>query len=145
MEQKVQRCDTLSKNPYGFLDKVSHPLCFLDEVESMTTHRQTTGQHDDSPTVFFHRQPTHALTDTTSHRHNFKFFLKNHWLTRPHSPTVTIPGKWMKENLSVNHKVSLFIKAHKKIPSVWTMVVIFGCLNFMFLTNSVGTFPSHMI
>ena len=27
--------------------------------ESMTSHRQTTGRHDDSPTVFFHWQPTH--------------------------------------------------------------------------------------
>ena len=29
------------------------------KFESMTTHRQTTGRHDVSPTVFFHRQPTH--------------------------------------------------------------------------------------
>ena len=26
--------------------------------ESMTTHRQTTGRHDNSPTAIFHRQPT---------------------------------------------------------------------------------------
>ena len=35
--------------------------------ESMTTHRQTTGRHDNSATALFHRQPTR--------RHD-------HWLTR---------------------------------------------------------------
>ena len=66
---------------------------------------------------------TWPLTDTTSHRHNLKKKnLKNHRLTRRHSPTVTIPGKWMKENLSVNHKISLFVKADKKIPSVGIII-----------------------
>ena len=47
---------------------------------------------------------TRPLTDMTSHRQNFQ---KTHRLTRQHSPTVTIPGKWMKENRSINHKVYL--------------------------------------
>ena len=29
-------------------------------TESMTSHRQTTGQHDHSLTMFIHRQPTHS-------------------------------------------------------------------------------------
>ena len=68
------------------------------KFESKTTHRQTTGRHDDSPTVFF---TDSRLTDTTTDRHDktqtqFKKKIKkkkNHRLTRRHSPTVTIPGK----------------------------------------------------
>ena len=39
------------------------------------THRQTTGRHDDSPTVFFSPTadlPTRPVTDTTSHRQKLK-------------------------------------------------------------------------
>ena len=33
--------------------------CQVTLNESMTTHRQTTGRHDNSPTANIHRQPTH--------------------------------------------------------------------------------------
>ena len=50
------------------------------------------------------------LTDTTIDQHDksqTKLKKNTHWLTRRHSPTVTIPGKWMNENCSVNHEVYL--------------------------------------
>ena len=65
------------------------------------THQQTTGRHDDSPTVFFYRQATHRQA---THRHDhwptqqvtdtvFKILKTTHQLTRRHSLIVTIRGK----------------------------------------------------
>ena len=47
----------------------------------MTTHRQTTGRHDNSATALFHRKPTR--------RHDKTIFLKTH----RHSPTETFLEK----------------------------------------------------
>ena len=76
-------------------DTAIHPQCFFTDSRL--------NRHD--------HWPTRQVTDTI-------FLKKSHRLTRRTSPTVTIPGKWMKENRSDNHKVSLFVKADKKIPSV---------------------------
>ena len=56
-------------------------------------HRQTTHRHDHWPT----RQVTDKIVDNVE---------KTNRLTRRHSPTVTIPGKWMKIKRSVNRIVS---------------------------------------
>ena len=138
----------------------------------MTTHRQTTGRHDNSPTA---DSPPQLLTNTTSDRQNCKQFKKTQRLSRRHSPTVYYSWKmngrkwfcpvadpegvrgvrsnpplrpnyfifmgnykktWVNwsnrtplSNLnplsknpgsapgSVNHIVSLFVKADKKIPN----------------------------
>ena len=63
-------------------------------VESMTTHRQTTGRHDDSPTA---DSPTWPLTDTTSHRQNFFFFFKlTDSLADTHWQLLFLENKWKK-------------------------------------------------
>ena len=61
------------KHLFNHLDKNVILTNLNHVVESMTTHRQTTDRHNDSPTVFFHRQPTH--------RHD-------HWLTRQVTDTI---------------------------------------------------------
>ena len=74
------------------------------QLADTTIHRQPTHRHDHLTT----RQVTDKivnllkkLTDSLANIHR----------------QCTIPGKWMEENGSVNHIVSLFVKADKKIPN----------------------------
>ena len=83
------------------------PLFYL--MDETNLWQLTDRQLADMKTCFF----TDSWLDTTSDRQNFFFLFLN---SRTHSPTVTNPRKWMKKNCSVNHKVSFFIKADKKIP-----------------------------
>ena len=50
---------TPNDNPLIIIAVVNTGVISLDWFyESMTTHRQTTGRHDNSATTPFHRQPT---------------------------------------------------------------------------------------
>ena len=40
---------------------------------------------------------------------------------------------------------TIYQPLESQILALRTMIVIFGCLDFIFLTNSVGSFPSHTI
>ena len=74
----------------------------------MTTHRQTTGQHDNSTTALFHRQPTRRH-DQWPTRQVTDNFLKTH----RHSPTLTdrdFSRKRMKRNIFFNVNIALFSK-----------------------------------
>ena len=74
--------------------------CF---TESMTTHRQTTGRHDNSATALFHRQPTRRHDHWPTRQVTYNFF-KN-------SPTLTdrdFPRKRMKRNIFLNVNIALF-------------------------------------
>ena len=68
---------------------------------SMTTHRQTTGRHDNSATAIFHRQPTRRH-DHWPTRQVTDIFLKNSPTladTHGHSPTETFLEKGFSVNL----------------------------------------------
>ena len=60
--------------------------------ESMTTHRQTTGRHDNSATALLHRQPTRRHDHWPTRQVTDNFF-KNSSTHIRHSPTETFPEK----------------------------------------------------
>ena len=117
-------CTIISKNLivcviYLYLYQVikpilgSTPACHIarGEFESMTTHRQTTGRHDNSPTACF---TDNQLADTTTGRQDKSqiFFLK----TRRQSPTLTdrtFPRKGMKVKCFQGQYCFMFRNEHE--------------------------------
>ena len=71
--------------------------------ESMITHRQTTGRHDNLATALFHRQPTRGQ-DHWPTRQVTDIFFKTH----RHSPTETFLEKGWKEFFFFNVNIALF-------------------------------------
>ena len=63
--------------------------------ESMTTHRQSTGRHDNSATALFHRQPTRRHDHWPTRQVTDIFFKNSPTLadTHRHSPTETFLEK----------------------------------------------------
>ena len=104
---------------------------FRQFVESMTTHRQTTGRHDNSATALFHRQPTRRHDHWPTRQVTDIFFKKTH----RHSPTLTdrdFPRKRMKRNIQQNRDSGY-------VPGYNLIRLQFECIC---LCSQVGDTPS---
>ena len=71
--------------------------------ESMTTHRQTIGRHDNSATAIFHRQPTRQHNHWPTRQVTDNFFKYSQKLT-----DRAFPRKGVKINISYNVNIALF-------------------------------------
>ena len=122
-------------------------------LESMTTHRQTTGRHDDSPTMFFSattNSPTRPLTDRTSHRQIKKKLTDIH----RYSPTLTdcyYSWKMNERKSFFSNTMSVYsskkIQRHKKIRYVNTLsrLTFAPYLNFQQNITSISIFALYSL
>ena len=74
--------------------------------ESKTTHRQTTGRHDNSATALFHRQPTRRHDHLPTRQVTDTFFKNSPTLADTHRQRLS--RKRMKRNIFFNVNIALF-------------------------------------